>query len=288
MPTRNARVSKRLDGTVLSKLAHPDDDSIEVLAVPPVERAKGERAARRKARTIGPKGPAKHLEREQVAAVMEWIARNDPYPEVTLLMFLLSFCAALRVSEIQGLSWRDVTDAEGRLAPMIRFIGKGGKRREVPMDPNIARALIAFHRRHPAAERFAICGKTGELRSVNALTVWFHRKYKEMQLSGCSSHSGRRSLLTHLARNCGRVGKSIRDVQMIAGHARLETTEAYIQPSDDLHELIRSAPLLEQEVDLSSSAGPRLVLAPPRRALPLWGHDPITRVPFIPRVGDFA
>lgn len=50
---------------------------------------------------------------------------------------------------------------------------------------------------------------------------------------GASSHSGRRTLLTNMARRCAQAGASLRDVQRIAGHADLGTTERYVEPSLD-------------------------------------------------------
>jgi integrase/recombinase XerD len=61
---------------------------------------------------------------------------------------------------------------------------------------------------------------------MNAATVaqrFFHL-YARLGFVGCSSHSGRRTFLTNCARKILLVGGSLRDVQMLAGHADLTTT----------------------------------------------------------------
>ncbi len=66
---------------------------------------------------------------------------------------------------------------------------------------------------------------------ANGVAHWFKRIYQDAGLTGASSHSGRRTLLTNLARKCAQAGASLRDVQRIAGHADLGTTERYVEPS---------------------------------------------------------
>jgi integrase/recombinase XerD len=60
---------------------------------------------------------------------------------------------------------------------------------------------------------------------VNLFGYW----YRRLGLHGCSSHTGRRTFITNAARKISLVGGSLRDVQMLAGHATLSTTQRYIE-----------------------------------------------------------
>jgi integrase/recombinase XerD len=53
----------------------------------------------------------------------------------------------------------------------------------------------------------------------------FQRWYGDLGFVGCSSHSGRRTLITNVARKISTVGGSLKDVQQLAGHANLQTTQ---------------------------------------------------------------
>jgi integrase len=63
---------------------------------------------------------------------------------------------------------------------------------------------------------------------ANSVVNWFVALFLELGYEGCSSHSGRRSFITMAARNVHRSGCSLRDVQLLAGHRSIETTERYI------------------------------------------------------------
>jgi integrase len=65
--------------------------------------------------------------------------------------------------------------------------------------------------------------------SAGAVTVWFFRLYAALGMSGCSSHSGRRTFITRGARKISEAGGSLRDIQQLAGHASLQTTQRYIE-----------------------------------------------------------
>src|SRR5882762_6839005 len=57
--------------------------------------------------------------------------------------------------------------------------------------------------------------------------------YRDLGFVGCSSHSGRRTFITNAARKISTVGGSLRDVQMLAGHTNLRTTQRYIDANPE-------------------------------------------------------
>ena len=62
---------------------------------------------------------------------------------------------------------------------------------------------------------------------------WFNRAFKNIGLKGCSSHSGRRTFVTRAARIVHKAGGSLRDVQLLAGHRSIQTTQRYIDGDTD-------------------------------------------------------
>lgn len=192
---------------------------------------------------------AKIINPTDLKGILAFLDARSLSPEADKLKVLLSYRAGMRVSEISRLSLRDVTTPHGKLGNAIRIfshVGKFGKEREIPMHRDIAQAITRFREVYPDAERFAI-SSLGRYQDPNALTVWFHRLYHKLGFQGCSSHSGRRTFVTQLARRVEAHGGSLRDVQLLAGHARLDTTQAYIEPSHRSRDMINS--LGEPEFD---------------------------------------
>jgi Helix-hairpin-helix containing domain len=66
-----------------------------------------------------------------------------------------------------------------------------------------------------------------------SIVVWFNRAYQYLGLNGCSSHSGRRTFITRAARLVHEAGGSLRDVQLLAGHRSIQTTQRYIDGDTD-------------------------------------------------------
>ncbi|WP_139121832.1 site-specific integrase, partial [Piscirickettsia litoralis] len=64
---------------------------------------------------------------------------------------------------------------------------------------------------------------------AHTVVNWFADLYKSLGFEGCSSHSGRRTFVTRAAKNIIKAGGSLRDVQQLAGHTTLQTTQRYIE-----------------------------------------------------------
>jgi integrase/recombinase XerD len=69
--------------------------------------------------------------------------------------------------------------------------------------------------------------------SAQVIVNLFRQWYLALGFDGCSSHSGRRTFITNAARNIGRFGGSLRDVQALARHSSLAMTQSYIEIDSD-------------------------------------------------------
>lgn len=177
---------------------------------------------------------AKILTRQQVRAALHR-ARRSRYPQRDLVMILLSVKAGLRAGEIAKLSWSMVLDADGRIGHRIELHDNAAKKRSgrtIPLHPALRRELQRL-RRHNGSEGAVIRSERGGSHGMRAGSIvnWFGELYRELGLTGCSSHSGRRTFITNAARLVFKAGGSLRDVQQLAGHQSIEQTQAYIDGS---------------------------------------------------------
>lgn len=208
---------------------------------------------------------AKIMTDVELKSVLDVIGQVSLNPERDRLWVVLSFRAGMRAQEISHLHLRDILDATGELNRTSIFIsGRGakyGQSRTLVMHPDIVVALEEYLEKVGILRAFKEEKKavlsSGGVRKIKGLLSkdrpLFHSMrgtamdtkqganscqqhirnlYYAASMIGCSSHSGRRTFITTLARNLHRApGASLKDVQRAAGHSSLITTQIYIEGS---------------------------------------------------------
>ena len=173
---------------------------------------------------------AKTLTKPQIKLITGLIHQTR-YPLRNQVIFLLSVRAGLRAKEIASLTWDMVTEADGELSASIHLrdvASKGRSGRIIPLNKDLRRVLEALKEEQNHSP-FVITTERSERTSAAAIVNLFAGWYRAAGLKGCSSHSGRRTFITNAARKISTVGGSLRDVQMLAGHKALSTTQRYIE-----------------------------------------------------------
>jgi integrase/recombinase XerD len=177
---------------------------------------------------------AKIIRPAQLNALLRHL-RNHTDPIRSRVIVLLSLKAGLRAAEIAKLEWSMVLDATGRISSSIEIsdrIAKKGSGRRVPMHPVLRIALCDLRRSSVGTGPMILSRRGGSMRP-NSIVNWFVVLYRELGFDGCSSHSGRRTFITQAARLTHRAGGSLRDVQLLAGHRSMDTTQGYIDGDSD-------------------------------------------------------
>jgi integrase len=152
------------------------------------------------------------------------------------VIVLLSAKAGLRAHEIASLTWDMVVGPTGQIGGVIELrdtAAKNGSGRMIPMHRDLRCALENL-RRVAAQSECVVTSERGRAMTPSSIVVWFNRAFKNIGLKGCSSHSGRRTFVTRAARIVHKAGGSLRDVQLLAGHRSIETTQRYIDGDTDV------------------------------------------------------
>jgi integrase len=157
------------------------------------------------------------------------------HPLRNAVMVLLSAKAGLRAGEIANLTWDMVVDASGHISGLIELTDNAAKKcsgRSIPVHPDLIAALATWRQVAPPSAYVIASERGGRMRPLS-IVVWFNRAFKNIGLKGCSSHSGRRTFVTRAARIVHKAGGSLRDVQLLAGHRSIQTTQRYIDGDTD-------------------------------------------------------
>ena len=175
---------------------------------------------------------AKTLSKGQVDAVLGYLAKTR-WPTRNRLIFLLSVKAGLRAKEIASLTWRMVTDARGQIGQAIRLenrASKGQSGRVIPMNEELRTALVEYSKtvwmsdQHLPDREREVEGNVPASRGQHVLALVPARRLRRLLQSLRASHFHHQCRAEDIT-----VGGSLRDVQMLAGHSNLRTTQGYIE-----------------------------------------------------------
>jgi integrase len=164
-----------------------------------------------------------------------FFAERSRHPLRNRLIVLLSVKAGLRAAEIAKLTWDMVLGPSSEVGITIELQDKIAKKRggrSIPLHAELREALIAA-RKLCGGQGPIIRSERGGAMTPMSIVVWFNRAYGALGLEGCSSHSGRRTFITRAARVVHKAGGSLRDVQLLAGHRSIQTTQRYIDGDSD-------------------------------------------------------
>lgn len=176
------------------------------------------------------------LDQREQHALLRRVERGGSQRDFAVVRLLLN--TGLRVSELCGLVWTDVTITPKKGTLTVRS-GKGSKRREIPLNKDARSALLSLGYYDNVGKPTPIfTGQRGALspRGVEMILQKYRGDFTEV-----SPQSLRHTFCKNLVD--AKVG--LEKVAAIAGHESLDTTKRYCEPS--YHDLSATVKLTGEE-----------------------------------------
>lgn len=164
------------------------------------------------------------LDRKEENALLRVVERNGRTRDIAVIKLLLN--TGLRVSELCSLRWSEIVINE-RKGVLKVLQGKGGKRREIPLNYDARQVLLDLGYKQNAGKKdWIFVGQRGKLTPRGVQTLF--RKYADpVKLKTLSPHSLRHTFCKNLLN----AGISLEKIAILAGHESLDTTRLYLEPS---------------------------------------------------------
>lgn len=175
------------------------------------------------------------LNRNEQHDLVRKVERGKNQRDITIIQLFLN--TGLRVSELCSLMWSDIkiTSRKGKL--IVRS-GKGGKRREIPLNKDARKVLSDLGYSQNKGKKEAIfMGQRGPM-TPRGVESMFRKYVAHTELDEVTPHKLRHTFCKNLID----AGVSLEKVAMLAGHENLETTRRYCSPSN--HDLEAAVELI--------------------------------------------
>jgi integrase/recombinase XerD len=161
------------------------------------------------------------LSRDEVKALLE--APRDLHHRA---MLAILYGSGLRVSEVTRLKVADIDSARNVL--WVRS-GKGRKDRQGLLPPKLRELLRCYWRSRRPTDWLFPGARPGQPISVKAIFLACRKAARAAGIAkSVHPHLMRHAFATHLLE----VGTNLRTIQILLGHANLETTARYLQVAD--------------------------------------------------------
>lgn len=164
------------------------------------------------------------LDRKEENALLRSVERGGAKRDIAIIKLLLN--TGLRVAELCSLRWSEIIINE-RKGILTVLQGKGGKRREVPLNYDARQVLLDLgYKQYAGKKAWIFVGQRGKLTPRGVQTLF--RKYADpVKLTNLSPHSLRHTFCKNLLN----AGISLEKIAILAGHESLDTTRLYLEPS---------------------------------------------------------
>ena len=183
---------------------------------------------------------ARVLTEKELRKVLNF-CNTQPHATRNRTMLLCTHMAGMRVGEVAALTVSDVLAMDGTVKEEIALSAqqtKGNKARTVLVPKKLRDELTSYLQQRYGLSNLLAVTQTDTQRALfptqknpkrgftaNTLCQLFHKIYKDSQMYGATSHSGRRTFITKLADK----GVGVRVLMALAGHKSIATTQRYIE-----------------------------------------------------------
>jgi integrase/recombinase XerD len=153
----------------------------------------------------------------------------------------LTVYAGLRAKEVASLRWEHILDEDGEVGEVLRLTNDASKGKSgglVPLNSTLRETLgklreLAIGNGGDGLGSPVIVSERGAAMQRQSIVNLLRAHYQRCDIQGASSHSGRRTFITNVARRISVAGGSMRDVQALARHANLQTTQRYVEENSE-------------------------------------------------------
>jgi integrase/recombinase XerD len=183
---------------------------------------------------------ARVLTERELRKVLNY-CNTQPHASRNRAMVLCTHMAGMRVGEVAALRICDVLATDGKVKEEIALSAsqtKGNKARAVLVPKKLRDEIQSYLQERFGLSNLIAITYTDTQRALfptqknpkrgftaNTLCQLFHKLYKDAQMDGATSHSGRRTFITKLADK----GVGVRVLMALAGHKSIATTQRYIE-----------------------------------------------------------